>query len=233
VLHESTVTERTFNLFDDFVNGISILQTAAAIEVLAVEDDDCIDWLKFIFHTLPIQDRQLFIGEPTNLDQWRGLTSLDKLECLSDFLQTICKQWQWCNSADRIRSAHRLLEAGAGVVGGDGGVDIEGQGEGPSASSGGNAGGRSRLRGLEEVFDFEAERFGAREVELFKVEAGGGVRGGDGGRGTVAVGDLLGEGGVDGDLELQEIATTAGYDDGGYSAEEQAVHVTEDPPGLT
>jgi hypothetical protein len=42
-----------------------------------------------------------------------------------------------------------------------------------------------------------------------------------------------GEGGVDGDVEKQEIATTAGYDDGGYSAEEQAVHVTEDPPGLT
>jgi hypothetical protein len=42
-----------------------------------------------------------------------------------------------------------------------------------------------------------------------------------------------GEGGVDGDVEKQEIATTAGYDDGGYSAEEQAMRITEDPPGLT
>lgn len=35
------------------------------------------------------------------------------------------------------------------------------------------------------------------------------------------------------DGEKDEIATTAGYDDGGYSAEEQAVQVREDPPGLT
>lgn len=42
-----------------------------------------------------------------------------------------------------------------------------------------------------------------------------------------------GEDGVDGDVEKQEIATTAGYDDGGYSAEEQAMRITEDPPGLT
>jgi hypothetical protein len=42
-----------------------------------------------------------------------------------------------------------------------------------------------------------------------------------------------GEDGVDGDVEKQEVATTAGYDDGGYSAEEQAMRITEDPPGLT
>lgn len=35
------------------------------------------------------------------------------------------------------------------------------------------------------------------------------------------------------DDEKDEIGTTAGYDDGGYSAEEQAVQIREDPPGLT
>jgi hypothetical protein len=35
------------------------------------------------------------------------------------------------------------------------------------------------------------------------------------------------------DDEKDEIATTAGYDDGGYSAEEQAVQIRENPPGLT
>ena len=41
------------------------------------------------------------------------------------------------------------------------------------------------------------------------------------------------EGGLDADQEKDAVASTAGYDDGGYSAEEQAVHVRENPPGLT
>lgn len=58
-------------------------------------------------------------------------------------------------------------------VGGDLGVDFQGEGEGVAAGFGGDTGGRAHGDGPEEVFEFEAEGFGAGWVEFFEAEAGG------------------------------------------------------------
>ena len=54
----------------------------------------------------------------------------------------------------------------------------------------------------------------------------------DGERPTGHAGRLVDGGDGLVDDEPTEIGRTAGFDDGGFSAEEAAVHVVEDPPGL-
>lgn len=57
-----------------------------------------------------------------------------------------------------------LCEAGAVGVGGDLGVDFEGEGEGGPAGLGGDAGLGAGADGVEEVFELEAEGFGVLGV---------------------------------------------------------------------
>jgi hypothetical protein len=76
----------------------------------------------------------------------------------------------------RFRGARcGLEEAGAGGVGGDPGVDFERQGEGGAAGDGGNARLGAVADGVEEVFEFEAERFAFRDAGLLHGQAGGGM----------------------------------------------------------
>ncbi len=76
----------------------------------------------------------------------------------------------------RVRGARcGLEEAGAGGVGDDLGVDLEGQSEGGAAGFGGNAGLCAVAYGVEEVFKFEAERFAFRDAGLLHGQAGGGM----------------------------------------------------------
>ena len=65
-----------------------------------------------------------------------------------------------------------LAKAGAGGVGGHGGVDFEGEGEVFSSGCRVDTGWGAVGYGVEEVFQFEAERFGAGKVELVEAEAG-------------------------------------------------------------
>jgi hypothetical protein len=92
----------------------------------------------------------------------------------------------------RFRGARcGLEEAGAGGVGGDLGVDFERQGEGGAAGGGGDAGLRAVADGVEEVFEFEAERFAFRDAGLLHGQASGGM-GNSIGRRTVDGGDGMG-----------------------------------------
>ncbi len=68
-----------------------------------------------------------------------------------------------------------LCEAGAAGVGGDLGVDFEGEGEGGAAGFCGDAGWVAGLDGVEKVFEFEAKGFVSGDVGLGEVEAGGGM----------------------------------------------------------
>lgn len=57
-------------------------------------------------------------------------------------------------------------------VGGDLLVDFEGEGEGGASGFAGDSGGCTVAHGLEEVFEFEAEGFGALEFEFLQGQAG-------------------------------------------------------------
>lgn len=87
------------------------------------------------------------------------------------------------------------------MVGGDGFIDAESEGEGSHAGFAGDARGLTGDDGAEEVFELKAQRFGAGKVELLEVEAGGGVGGRDRRRGAIASGDLCSQGWVDSDGE--------------------------------
>ncbi len=98
-------------------------------------------------------------------------------------------------------------EAGAVGVGGDLGVDFEGEGESGAAGGGGHAGLGAVADGVEEVFKLEAKGFAFGDVGPGEGEAGGGVRGRRrsgrcGCRRCVGAGDGCGDdGGIDGDGE--------------------------------
>ncbi len=67
----------------------------------------------------------------------------------------------------------RLSQAGAVSVGGDLGVDLEG--EGGAAGLGVDAGLGAGLNGVEEVFEFQAKGFAFGDAGFGEVEAGGGM----------------------------------------------------------
>ncbi len=68
-------------------------------------------------------------------------------------------------------------------------VDFESQSEGFAGCLGGDAGWCAGGDGVEEVFEFQAQGFGAREFRLVEGEAGGGMGlGGGGSQGRIYVG---------------------------------------------
>ena len=67
------------------------------------------------------------------------------------------------------------LEAGPGSVGCHGSVDFQSQSEGAASGRGGDAGWGAGGHGTQEVPEFEAERFSARQIELREAEACGGM----------------------------------------------------------